>query len=97
EGMREALWVMGNLPPGELLEVYEERMKIEEGFRDLKGHMGFAGVMSKGWEAMEKTLALVALAYGVGLLVGEEARRRLKGGAGGEGGSGGHTRGSSSS
>ncbi|WP_135257368.1 transposase [Thermus caldilimi] len=97
EGMREALWVMGNLPPEELLGVYEERMKIEEGFRDLKGHMGFAGVMSKGWEAMEKTLALVALAYGVGLLVGEEARRRLKGGARREGGSGGYTRGSLSS
>ncbi|MFD3005789.1 hypothetical protein [Thermus tengchongensis] len=69
EGMREALWVMGNLPPEELLGVYGERMKMEEGFRDLKGHMGFAGVMSKGWEAMEKTLALVALAYGVGLFV----------------------------
>ena len=55
--------------------------------------MGFSGVMSKGWEAMEKTLALVALAYGVGLLVGEEARRRLKGRARREGGSGGYTRG----
>jgi hypothetical protein len=32
EGQKEPLWVMGNLPPERLVEVYKERMKIEQSF-----------------------------------------------------------------
>ena len=39
-GRKEPLWAMGNLPCGELLGVYRERMKIEEAFRDLKSRLG---------------------------------------------------------
>lgn len=75
---------MGNLPPGELLGVYRQRMKIEEAFRDLKGYLRMEGVMSKTLENAEKTLRLLAFAYALGLVVGETMRRkwREKGGAG---------------
>lgn len=46
-GQGEALWVMGNLPPEKLLEVYRKRMKIEEAFRDLKGWLGLERVMTR--------------------------------------------------
>jgi hypothetical protein len=46
-GQKEPLWVMGNLPCGELLGVYRERMKIEEAFRDLKSRLGMVNLMSK--------------------------------------------------
>ena len=88
-GHREPLWVMGNLPPGELLGVYRQRMKIEEAFRDLKGYLRMEGVMSKTLENAEKTLRLLAFAYALGLVVGETMRRewREKGGlVGGNGG-----------
>jgi hypothetical protein len=54
-GQKEPLWVMGNLPCGELLGVYRERMKIEEAFRDLKSHLGMVNLMSKTRENAEKT------------------------------------------
>lgn len=81
-GHREPLWVMGNLPPGELLGVYRQRMKIEEAFRDLKGYLRMEGVMSKTLghataylENAEKTLRLLAFAYALGLMVGVASRR----------------------
>jgi len=37
KGQNEPLWVMGNSPSCErLIEVYQERMKLEQGFRDNK-------------------------------------------------------------
>ena len=88
---REPLWVMGNLPPEELLEVYRQRMKIEEAFRDLKGYLRMESGMSKTLENAEKTLRLLAFAYALGLVVGETMRRqwRERGGLGG--GNGGTT------
>lgn len=69
---------MGNLPPGELLGVYRQRMKIEEAFRDLKGYLRMEGVMSKTLENAEKTLRLLAFAYALGLVVGETMRRKWR-------------------
>ncbi len=74
KGCREPLWVMGNLPPEELVEVYEERMKIEQTFKDSKSLLDVEKVMSKKRGQLEITLALVLLAYGLGLMVGEAAR-----------------------
>lgn len=87
-GHREPLWVMGNLPMGELLEIYKQRMKIEEAFRDLKEYLRMESVMSKTLENAEKTLRLLALAYALGLVVGETMRRewRKRGAGGGNGG-----------
>lgn len=74
EGCREPLWVMGDLPSEALVEVYEERMKIEQTFKDSKSLLNVEKVMSKKRAQLEITLALVLLAYGLGLMVGEAAR-----------------------
>jgi hypothetical protein len=74
EGCKEPLWVIGNLAPEKLIEVYEIRMKIEQTFKDAKSLLGIEKVMSKKREQLEITLALVLLAYALGLMVGEAAR-----------------------
>lgn len=73
-GHKEPLWVMGNLPPEELLETYQKRMKIEQSFKDAKSLLNVEKVMSKRLDQLEMSLALVLLAYGLGLMIGEEAR-----------------------
>jgi hypothetical protein len=90
KGQKEPLWVMGNSPSCEqLIEVYQERMKIEQSFRDNKSLLNLDKVMNKKREQLEITLALVFLAYGLGLMIGEEARDEAYGGGGGGGGGGG--------
>lgn len=74
EGFKEPLWVMGNLPPERLIEVYESRMKIEQTFKDAKSLLDIEKVMNKKREQLEVTLALVLVAYALGLMVGESAR-----------------------
>jgi len=55
-------------------------MKLDESFRDLKNLLGLEKLMNKKREPWEKMLALVLLAYGVGLLVGEALRAAWSGG-----------------
>ncbi len=81
---KEPLWVMGSLKPDELVEVYEERMKIEQTFKDSKSLLDMEKVMNKKRGHLEITLALVLLAYGLGLMVGEAARDEAYGGGGGD-------------
>ena len=71
---REPLWVMGSLEPARLVEVYEQRMKIEQTFKDAKSLLEMEKVMNKKRGHLQITLALVLLAYGLGLMVGEAAR-----------------------
>lgn len=71
---KEPLWIMGSLPADELVGIYEERMKIEQTFRDNKDLLNVEKVMNKRREQLEKTLALVLLAYGLALMIGEAAR-----------------------
>ena len=48
EGHKEPLWVMGSLPPGELLRTYdEERMKLDQSFKDTKSLLNLEKVMNK--------------------------------------------------
>jgi len=77
EGLNEPLWVVTNIEPKEALKVYEKRMKIEELFRDLKSLLGLEKVMSRTLENLEKTLALVLLAYGLALIAGELLRGKV--------------------
>lgn len=77
KGFSGPLWLITNLPPKEACEVYSERMKIEESFRDLKGLLGLGQVMNKKRENMEKMIAMLLMAYVLGLLIGEEIRQRL--------------------
>lgn len=74
KGFRKPLWVMTNLAPEEGLEIYRARMKIEESFRDLKSLLHLDKVVNKTQSNMEKMVALVLIAYAIGLLVGESIR-----------------------
>lgn len=79
KGLKEPLWVITNLHPEEGLSIYQQRMKIEESFKDLKSLLCMDKVMNKKQENMEKMLAMVMIAYTIGLLVGEALRDRLYG------------------
>ena len=79
KGLKEPLWVITNLNPEEGLSIYGQRMKIEESFKDLKSLLSMDKVMNKQQENMEKMLALVMLAYSIGLMLGEAFRDRLYG------------------
>lgn len=74
KGFSEPLWVMTDLKPESGLEIYSQRMKIDESFRDLKNLLRVDKVMNKKPEQMEKMIALVMLAYGIGVLAGEGVR-----------------------
>ncbi len=77
EGLREPLWVMTNLPAEEGLSIYLQRMKIDECFRDLKNLLGLDKMMHKKRHLMEKMVALVLIAYAIGLILGEALRSHL--------------------
>lgn len=49
-------------------------MKIDESFRDLKNLLRMDKLMNKKAEQMEKMIALVMLAFSIGLLAGEGVR-----------------------
>jgi hypothetical protein len=74
EGFKRPLWVMTNLSPEDGLRIYRARMKIEESFKDLKSLLGLTKIMNKSQDNMEKMVALLLIAYAIGLLVGETLR-----------------------
>ncbi|MBA2691761.1 MAG: transposase [Rubrobacter sp.] len=78
EGFKEPLWVMGDLPPERLVEVYSERMKIEQSFKDAKSLLDIDKAVNKKLSQLEATLALALMAYALGL-------SGIDGGRGGEG------------
>ena len=79
KGFNEPMWVISslNLKPSQALEIYGLRMKIEECFRDTKNLLDLDKIMNKKRVNMEKMVALVLLAYAIGLLIGEEIRDRV--------------------
>jgi transposase len=79
-GLKEPLWVISDLESERALEIYRARMKLEESFKDLKSLLFLDKVMNKKRDNMEKMVAMVLLAYSIGLLVGEEIRERMYGG-----------------
>ena len=74
---REPLWIMTDLPPEQALSIYQQRMQIEESFRDMKSLMGIHRAMNKSRRYLEQVMALVMIAYAIGLLIGEKLRDRL--------------------
>jgi hypothetical protein len=78
-GFRKPLWVMTSLAPETGLAIYQQRMKIELSFRDLKSLLGLTKVMNRHAQAMQQTLALMALAFAIGLVTGELLRDLLYG------------------
>jgi hypothetical protein len=78
-GFGEPLWVMTDLAPEQALKIYQQRMKIDESFRDMKSLLGIDRAMNKSQRNMEQVMALAMMAYAIGLLVGEAFRDRLYG------------------
>lgn len=78
-GLREPLWIITDLQPENAVKIYAARMKIEESFRDLKSLLGAQRVMNQQPALMEKTLALLILVYGIGMLTGAMLRDLLYG------------------
>jgi hypothetical protein len=79
KGLSEPMWVMTNLEPRRALQIYLARMKIEESFRDLKSLLHLDQVMNKRQEQMEKMVAMLLLAFSIGLWVGEGLRDEVYG------------------
>jgi hypothetical protein len=79
KGLSRPLWVMSNLDPRIALDIYLQRMKIEESFKDIKDLLGITKIMNKRQDYMEQVVALLLLAYSIVLLVGEAVRDRLYG------------------
>jgi hypothetical protein len=73
-GFNQPMWIMTNMQPEAGLTLYFQRMKIEICFRDLKSLLHIDKVMNKSQLYLNKLLALVMLAYIIGLLVGEAIR-----------------------
>jgi hypothetical protein len=74
KGLSEPLWVMTDLQPEEGLRIYQQRMKIDESFRDCKSLLNLTQAMNKRRANLEKMIALTLLAYAIGLLLGEAVR-----------------------
>jgi hypothetical protein len=77
KGFSDPIWIMTNLEAKAGLAIYEQRMKIEEMFRDLKTLLNFHKLMNKRRTLMEKMVALILIAYAVILIVGEFLRKQL--------------------
>jgi hypothetical protein len=76
-GCKEPLWVASNIAAKPALHIYQQRMKIEESFRDLKSLLHVDKVVSKTQKNMEKLILLMMIVYTIGVLVGEKVRDRM--------------------
>jgi transposase len=77
EGFSQPMWVMTNLKAEDLLDIYLQRMKIEESFRDLKTLLGMDKLMSKRRDHMEKMVVLLLIAYTIAHGLGETLRETV--------------------
>ena len=68
---------MTNLDAKHALDIYLQRMKIDESFRDMKNLLGLDKLMNKRRDHMEKMVALLLIAYAIGLWLGETLRKAL--------------------
>jgi hypothetical protein len=73
-GFKEPMWIITNMEPEAGLALYDQRMKIEICFRDLKSLLHIDKVMNKSQRYLDKVLAMVMLVYAVCLMVGEAIR-----------------------
>lgn len=73
-GFKEPMWIMTNMEPEAGFALYEQRMKIEICFRDLKSLLHIDKIMNKSQVYLNKMLAMVMLAYAISLIVGEAIR-----------------------
>jgi len=73
-GFSKPLWIITDLEPDRGMEIYLQRMKIEESFRDCKSLLGLTDLMNKQQLHLEQMLALSLLAYVLALFLGEGLR-----------------------
>ncbi len=68
---------MTNLPAEQGLSFYEQRMKIEETFKDLKSLLGMDKLMCQKRPWMEQMVCLALIAFTIGLVLGKTLRSQL--------------------
>jgi len=74
KSLANPLWVMTSLDPQHGLEIYLNRMKIEESIRDCKDLLHLTKLMNKKQAHLEQMIALSLLAYVMGVWLGEAIR-----------------------
>lgn len=74
EGLAKPLWIMTSLEPHKALDIYLQRMKIEETFRDCKNLLHLPRVMNKKQHYLEQMIALTLIAFVIGLWLGKSLR-----------------------
>jgi hypothetical protein len=73
-GFAQPVWILTDLEPDRGMQLYLQRMKIEESFRDCKSLLGLTQLMNKQQVHLEQMLALSLLAYVLALFLGEGLR-----------------------
>jgi hypothetical protein len=76
KSLSKPLWIMTSLEPERGLEIYQQRMKIEQTFKDCKDLLHLAKLMNKQQRYLEQMIALALIAYVIGLWCGEAIPRR---------------------
>ena len=76
-GYPEPLWIITDLDPKEALSIYRKRVAIEESFRDLKTLLCLEKLMNKTQGYLVGMVALMLMAYGIGLALGEAVREKI--------------------
>jgi hypothetical protein len=75
KGFKKPLFVVTSMKnPMEALDLYYQRMKIEQTFKDFKSKIGVGKIMSKKEENMQKLLVIALLAYMLLSIAGETIR-----------------------
>jgi len=74
KSLSKPLWVMTSLDPKRGLEIYLQRMKIEQTFRDCKDLLHLTKLMNKKQSLLEQMIAFCLLAYVIGVWFGEAIR-----------------------
>lgn len=72
------IFLITNKDPKSALNIYKQRMKIEESIRDLKDKLGIDKNMCKTKANNDKLTALAILSYCISLLIGESMREKMK-------------------
>jgi hypothetical protein len=74
KGLSKPLWIITSLEPNKGLKIYQQRMKIEQTFRDCKDLLHLSKLMNKHQRHLEQMIALTLIAYNIGLWYGEALR-----------------------
>ena len=74
KGLSKPLWIITSLEPNKGLKIYQQRMKIEQTFRDCKDLLHLPKLMNKHQHHLEQMIALTLTAYNIGLWYGEALR-----------------------